>query len=323
VNETIPATGIIGCGHMGSAIARCILDRGRPLAVHDIRPEAVAELAARGAVVYPGPAALAAACDVVLLSLPSHTEVAEVVSGERGVLGSLRPGAVLVSLTTGSVRTLPALADACRQHGTGYVTAPVSQGVRNAELGRLTVFAAGSQDGYDAVLPVLRAFASTVLYFGGDHRSAMAAKLVSNLAWFVNAAALGELMALAARSGIPPGQFRDVMAASCGDSWVIRNDVPSVLDGSYDPSFTTALACKDLDLAAELAGLAGVPLTMGQLAAELFDRAQLTCGPDSPELSVVRLAEEDTGVQLGPRVLRDVELASWGPALDPPLRGGS
>src|SRR5260370_11989900 len=101
---------------MGRAIARQFLSDGYDLGLYDRRPEATAPLEAAGAVVCPGPAALARECDAVLLSLPSHTEVNDVVFGPGGVLGALPPGGLIVNLTTGSVRALPRLAQVEHTH---------------------------------------------------------------------------------------------------------------------------------------------------------------------------------------------------------------
>jgi 3-hydroxyisobutyrate dehydrogenase-like beta-hydroxyacid dehydrogenase len=282
------AAGIIGAGHMGGAIARRLLKQGCALRVHDIRPEAAAALAAAGAQVMPDPAALAADCDVVLLSLPSHAEVSQVVFGERGLAGSMRPGQVLVNLTTGSVGSLPPLADLERTHGIRYVTAPVSQGVAAAEQGELTAFTAGTRDGLAGAEPVLRDFCSTVIRLD-SHRAAMTAKLVTNLAWAISAAALPELLGVLGWAGIPPARAAEVLAASCGGSWVAEHDIPHVVDGSYDPSFTLGLLCKDLDLIREVAGAAGVRVEVGGAAEAVFRRALGVFGPDAPELSHVRL----------------------------------
>jgi 3-hydroxyisobutyrate dehydrogenase-like beta-hydroxyacid dehydrogenase len=289
--------GFIGTGSMGGAIARHLLSGGYELRVYDRRPEATAPLEAAGALVCPGPAALARECDVVLLSLPSHTEVYDVVFGPGGVLGALRPGGLIVNLTTGSVRALPRLAEVEHSHGIRYVTAPVSQGVDNAARGALSAFVAGTDEGLALALPVLQAFCAQVIRLP-SHEAAMAAKIVTNLSWFINAAALGELMVLMVQAGIAREDVQRVLAASCGDSWVARHDIPSVLS-DYDPTFTLGLADKDLGLAAELAGMLGVPLEVGAAARAVFDRALALFGPGAPELSPVCLMEQLTGTRLG------------------------
>jgi 3-hydroxyisobutyrate dehydrogenase len=294
---TQPTVGIVGAGSMGGAVARRVLEGGYRLCVHDARPGAVQDLASLGATPCPDPAALADDCDVVLLSLPSHVEVEQVCFGERGVLRSLRQGGVLVNLTTGSVRQLPRLAETERSHGIHYVTAPVSQGVGNAALGRLSTFVGGTEEGYRLALPVLATFCSDVIYLG-EHLAAMAAKLVTNLSWYVNAALLPELLALSVRAGIRLEDVQAVLSSSCGDSWVVRHDVPAILQGTYDPTFTLALAVKDLRLIGELSELLGIPIEVGMAAQTAFRRAHLLYGPDAPELSPARFIEQLTGVRL-------------------------
>jgi 3-hydroxyisobutyrate dehydrogenase-like beta-hydroxyacid dehydrogenase len=293
---TIPDTALAGLGNMGGAIARCLLGQGRRLGVYDIRPEAVGEFACYpGAAAAPDLAALAGGCDVALLSLPSHVEVE---AAAAGMLGFMRPGSVLVNLTTGSVLQLPGLTAACAARGVGYVTAPVSQGVRAAAAGRLTVFAAGTPDACARAWPVLEAFTAEIVTFGEDHRAAMAAKLISNYSWAANVVLMGVLMPLAARAGIPLENFQAVMAASCGTTWVIEHDTPSVLDGTMDPSFTVGLMRKDLRLVAELAEELGVPLPAALMVQAWFDQAFLECGDGAPELTPVRLMLAQAGIRL-------------------------
>jgi 3-hydroxyisobutyrate dehydrogenase-like beta-hydroxyacid dehydrogenase len=294
---SLPAVGIVGIGSMGGAVARRILEGGYRLRVHDARPEAVRELASLGATACSDPQALGDDCDVVLLSLPSHVEVEQVCFGERGLLRSMRRGGVLVNLTTGSVKQLPRLADTERSHGIHYVTAPVSQGVDSATQGRLSTFVGGTEQGYRLARPVLATFCTDVIYLR-DHLAAMAAKLVTNLSWYVNAALLPELLALSVRAGIPLEEVQTVLSNSCGDSWVIRHDVPSVLKGTYDPTFTLGLAVKDLRLIGELAELVEVPIEVGTVAQTVFRRARLLYGPGAPELSPTRFIEQLTGAQL-------------------------
>ena len=299
---TRPVVGIIGTGSMGGKVARRVLQAGYELHVHDILPEATRALVSAGAASAPDPQALAAACDIVLLSLPSHVEVEQVCLGGRGVLTSLRPGGALVNLTTGSVRQLPAMAGAAAACGVHLVTAPVSQGVDSAERGALSTFTAGTDDGLALALPVLRTFCATVIRLG-THEAAMAAKIITNQWWFINAAAAGPLMVLAVRAGIPPDQVQEVLTASCGSSWVAEHDLQSILGdgprGRYDETFTLGLADKDLALAAELACLMGVPLgAVGDAARQVFRQALEAFGPDAPELSPVLLAEQVTGTQL-------------------------
>ncbi len=305
------AAGIVGTGSMGAAIAGRLLAAIGELRVYDLRPEATAPLKAAGAVVCPGPAALARECDAVLLSLPSHAEVNDVVFGPGGVLSALRPGGLIVNLTTGSVRALPRLAEVEHTHGVRYVTAPVSQAVDGAEEGRLTAYVSGTPGALQAARPLLACFCSEIIALA-SHEAAMTAKLVTNQLWAIHVTALLEALAMLVSAGVPPELLQQVVTSSCADSWVARHDLPHITDGTLDPSFTVGLAVKDLRLARELAGLLGVPLTAAAAAEQVFGRACQAYGPGAPELSPALLMAEAAGVQFGP-VLPVPDTGGWAP----------
>ncbi|MGB3535052.1 MAG: NAD-binding protein [Microcoleaceae cyanobacterium] len=96
--------------------------------------------------------------------------------------------------------------------------------------------------------------------YTGSHFSAIAAKLLTNLLWFINAAAIGEALVIGTKSGIDLPTLQKVVINSCGNSWVAKHDIPSIYNGDYDPSLTIKLCCKDLRLINELATNLNVPI---------------------------------------------------------------
>ena len=70
--------GFIGLGRMGEPMASRLLAAGYGLVVHDVQPESVAKLVAKGARAAASPAEVASAVDTVLLSLPTPPIVREV-----------------------------------------------------------------------------------------------------------------------------------------------------------------------------------------------------------------------------------------------------
>ncbi|MFI7588692.1 NAD(P)-dependent oxidoreductase [Spongisporangium articulatum] len=293
--------GFVGTGSMGAPVARNLVRAGHDVRLFDSRPEAMASVAGAPGCADAVPCASAreasAGAEVVFLSLPSHVEVAEVCLGDDGLLASAAPGSYLIDLTTVSVALVPRLVEAASARGVHYLTSPVSQGVDNAEIGKLSLFVGGDAADVEACMPLYKTIGEVVIHTG-DHVSAMAAKLLTNLLWFVNAAAIGEALLLGARAGIDLPVLQQVVLNSCGTSWVAEHDIPSIYDGSFDETFTTRLCTKDLGLIAELASGLGVPLEVGGVARASFQRAEERYGPDSPELSVVRYLQEQTGTGL-------------------------
>ena len=289
--------GFIGTGSMGHPVASNLRAAGHDLLVHDVRPEATADLLAAGATWCPSPAEVALGADVVFLSLPSHLEVESVCFAADGLLSTIRPGTYLIDLTTVSVSLIPRLVEAQHSHGIHYLTSPVSQGVDNAELGKLSVFVGGERADYEHCLPLFDTIATVVIHTG-DHLSAMSAKLLTNLLWYINAVAIGEALVLGAKTGIDLPVLQQIVLNSCGTSWVAEHDIPAIYDGSFDTTFTTKLCCKDLRLISELATKLNVPIELGAVVEQVFRRAENRYGGDSPELSVVRQLQEVTGTTL-------------------------
>jgi len=293
--------GFIGTGSMGNPVARNLQAAGHELFVHDLIESATANLVAAGATRCADAAGVGREADLVLLSLPSQVEVESVCFGVDGLFSTVRPGTYLLDLTTISVSLIPRLVEAQAIHGIHYLAAPVSQGVDNAALGRLSIFVGGAEADFEHCRPILDTI-STVAIHTGDHFSAVAAKLLTNLLWYINAAAIGEALVLGARSGIELPVLHQVVLNSCGTSWVADHDIPSIYNGSFDPTFTTKLCTKDLRLISELAATLNVPVELGATVEQIFRRAENVYGGDSPELSVVRHLQEitDTNLQVAP-----------------------
>lgn len=80
--------GFVGTGTMGNLMARCLVDAGHQLTVHDRRREATASLCDAGARRAETPRATAEASEVVFTALPGPLEVEEAVLDPSPVPGA-------------------------------------------------------------------------------------------------------------------------------------------------------------------------------------------------------------------------------------------
>ena len=135
--------GFIGLGNMGGGMAANVLRAGYDLTVHDLRREAATPLLEDGAAWADTPSALAAACDIVLTSLPGPREVEAIALGEGGVLEGGTNGSVYIDLSTSSPTLIRSIAGDFAAKGISVLDAPVSGGPVGARTGRLAGWWAG------------------------------------------------------------------------------------------------------------------------------------------------------------------------------------
>jgi 3-hydroxyisobutyrate dehydrogenase len=181
----------------------------------------------------------------------------------------------------------------------GFLEAPVTNAVDFAVLGKLSIFVAGKQSDFEKYKPIFEVLGEKIFYVGKPGNGATI-KLLTNLLWFTHAAVIGEALMLGAKADIPLEIVAEAIQSSAGNSWVAQHDIPSIFAGHYDPSFSLALCCKDLDLVNQIAQSQGFTLTMGQFVQGLFEEAQKTYGASAAELHVVKLLEDRVGTYLRP-----------------------
>ena len=297
--SALPRLFFIGVGNMGNPMAANLLKAGYPLTVHDISPEKAQNLISLGAVWADSIAAGCANADVVMASLPGPPQVREVMLGEHGVLAHAKPGASIIDASTSAVELVQELVALAHSKGLGFLEAPVTNAVDMAALGRLSIFVGGEQTLFEQHKALFEVIGEKIFHVGAPGNGATI-KLLTNLLWFVSAAAIGEGLMLGAKAGIPLHTVWEAIKSSAGNSWVAEHDVPSIFAGHYDPSFSLALCCKDLGLINQIAKNQGYELPMGSKAQALFQEAMQTYGPDAAELHVVKLLEERVGHLLRP-----------------------
>jgi 3-hydroxyisobutyrate dehydrogenase-like beta-hydroxyacid dehydrogenase len=297
--SALPRIFFIGVGNMGNPMAANLLKAGYALTVHDISPDKAQNLVAQGAVWADSIAAGCTHADVVMASLPGPPQVREVMLGEQGVLAHAKRGATIIDTSTSAVELVQELVVLAHHKGLGFLEAPVTNAVDMAALGRLSIFVGGEHTLFEQHKALFEVIGEKIFHVGAPGNGATI-KLLTNLLWFVSAAAIGEGLMLGAKAGIPLHTVWEAIKSSAGNSWVAEHDVPSIFAGHYDPSFSLALCCKDLGLINQIANKQGYELPMGSKAQALFQEAMQTYGPDAAELHVVKLLEERVGHLLRP-----------------------
>ena len=94
--------GFIGLGNMGSLMSAQLVRRGYEVIGYDILPAALTAAAERGVVSAANSAEVAAQCDTIVCMMPQSRDTRIALFGEHGVHENLRPGMLILDMSTGA-----------------------------------------------------------------------------------------------------------------------------------------------------------------------------------------------------------------------------
>jgi 3-hydroxyisobutyrate dehydrogenase-like beta-hydroxyacid dehydrogenase len=180
------------------------------------------------------------------------------------------------------------------------VDAPVSGGPFGAEEGTLAIMVGGSEDAYQACLPILRAMGKNIFHIG-PVGSGHTMKTINNMMFSINMLGVAEALVLGAKAGLSPEKIVEVAGTGSGSSFALTvKAVRFVLANNYKPGFTTDLLYKDVGIATALGRELGVPLLAANLAQQMLGIARGRGMNALDNTCVIKLIEEAAGIQVKP-----------------------
>src|SRR3954470_20642641 len=194
--------GFIGLGQMGRPIAHNLLNSGADLIISSRTDRRFGEFRERGAIATTNAAEMAEV-DILFLCLPNTEVVQSFLLGESGVIGRLRQGQTVVDLSTIGYNATVEIGRVLEAKGVVFLDAPISGMEARAIEGTLTVMCGGERAVFDRVKPYFDCIGNKILYMGPTG-SGQLTKLINQLLFDINAAALGEILPMAAKMGLDP-----------------------------------------------------------------------------------------------------------------------
>jgi 3-hydroxyisobutyrate dehydrogenase len=260
--------GWIGCGRMGTAMAKRLILAGNDVSVTN-RTRAKAEILGElGATVVDSPRDLAT-CDIVFVMVSANLDLQDVTSGPLGVLSDPNHAPrVVVDCSTVSSEVSAMVRLACAEHGANFLAAPVSGNPKVVAAGQLTLAVSGTRDAFDVVHPYLDQLGQGVTYVG-DEEVARLVKICHNMFLGVVTQALAEIVVLAERGGIKRSDFLAFLNDSVLGSTFTRYKTPAFVNLDFTPTFTPVLLRKDFDLGMAAAKKMSVSMPVSALCTEL------------------------------------------------------
>jgi 3-hydroxyisobutyrate dehydrogenase len=193
---------------------------------------------------------LDAGCQVVVFNR-SPTDVREVVLGEgsgSGLLANLRPGAVLVDMTTSEPSLAIEIAEAARAKGLGALDAPVSGGDIGARNAALSIMVGGDTADFQRVLPLFQRLGKTIVHQGGPG-SGQHTKMVNQILIASGMIGVCEALLYAEKAGLDVTSVLESVSSGAAGSWSLSNLAPRIVGGDFAPGFYVEHFIKDMGIA--------------------------------------------------------------------------
>ncbi len=265
--------GLVGLGAMGMGMAKSLRRAGYDVQVFDVRREVAEAFAAEGGVACSSPAAVAAACEVLISVVVNAAQTESLLFGEDGAAAAMKSGSVFVMCSTVDPDWSIAIEKRLTEKGILYLDAPISGGAAKAAKGEITMMTSGHPDAYAKVGGALDAMAAKVYRLGPAAGNGSKVKIINQLLAGVHIAAAAEAMALGLRQGVDPASLYEVITHSAGNSWMFENRMAHVLAGDYTPLSAVDIFVKDLGLVLDTARASRFPLPLASTAHQMFLQA--------------------------------------------------
>jgi 2-hydroxy-3-oxopropionate reductase len=252
--------GFVGLGIMGGPMAKNLIAAGYELTVQNRSPEKAEELAKEtGARAAKTPKEVAEDSDIIITMLPDSPDVENVVAGEEGVLEGIKPGALLVDMSTISPVVTGSLAEKVKEKGASMLDAPVSGGDVGAIEGTLSIMVGGAEEDFERARPLFEAMGKTVTHVGPTG-AGQVVKAANQVVVALTIEAVSEALVLASRGGVSPEKVLDVLGGGLAGNKVMEVKREKFLSHTFDPGFRSELHHKDLGIALDAGREYGVAL---------------------------------------------------------------
>lgn len=289
--------GFIGLGIMGKPMSKNLLKAGYELVVCDVVKAAVDEVVAAGAKAAATPREVAQQAEIVITMLPNSPHVKQVVLGENGVIEGVKPGSIVVDMSSIAPLVSREVAAKLAEKGAEMLDAPVSGGEPKAIDGTLSVMVGGKKEVFDKCYPILKNMAGSVV-LTGDVGAGNVTKLANQIIVALNIAAMSEALVLATKAGVEPDLVYQAIRGGLAGSTVLDAKAPLVMDRKFDPGFRINLHIKDLNNVLETSHEIGVSLPLTAAVMEIMQALKVDGLGDKDHGSLIRYYEKLAKVEV-------------------------
>ncbi len=295
-----PTIGFIGLGIMGKPMARNLLKAGYSLVVHNRSRTAVDELSKEGAQPAANSRDTAARSEIIITMLPDSPDVELVYAGEQGVFSSVKPGSLLIDMSSilpGVTRKLAAEAE---KRGCDMLDAPVSGAEVGAIGATLSIMIGGKVSAVERAMPIFQTLGKNIVHVG-DAGTGQVTKTASQMVVGTTIAIVGEALVLAKKAGVDPAKVRQALLGGLAQSRILEVYGQKMLQRNFKPGFRIRLHEKDMKIALATGSEYGVPLMVTGVVGQMMTAMKAMGNGDIDHAGLVRFVEELAKTELSGR----------------------
>lgn len=290
----VQKVGVVGLGVMGSAMSGHLIDAGYEVHGFDVDEAKAAAFSARGGIAESSGAAVAAASELVLLSLPT---IGALEAATEDVAAGAHEGLIAAEMGVFPIEAKTAARDRLAQVGVELMDVPVSGTGLQAADATLVIMASGSEAAFDATKAVFDVLGRAT-YFLGPFPNGSVMKFIANLLVVVHNLSSAEAHALGIAAGMDPAVVQEVISDGVGSSKIFEIRGPMMVADDYEQaSARLNIARKDAGIISAFAKSVGSPTPLLDAAIPVYDQAQAAGLGDLDAAALCRFLEQTAGLR--------------------------
>jgi len=289
--------GFIGLGIMGMPMARNLLKAGFEVTAYNRTKSKAEQLAKQGAKKADSPRELAMECPVVITIVSDTPDVEEVILGKDGVIEGIKPGSVVIDMSTISPQATQEIAARLKEREVHMLDAPVSGGEQGAINGTLSIMVGGDAEVFERYQPIFEAMGKNIAHVGSNGMG-QTVKLVNQILVAGNLNAVVEGLVFSQKAGVDLDKAINAIKGGAAGSWQLENLGPRIIKRDFSPGFMVDLMQKDLRLIMETAAAMKTPLPVTSFIHQMYYSLQSSGEGKSGTQALVKALESLADVEV-------------------------
>ncbi len=264
--------GFIGLGIMGKPMVKNLLANSYNVSFFARRKNIISEITKLGGKYIDEISKIPKICKLIILNLPKTKDVHDVVLGENGLYNSITKNTIIIDMSTISPKTTQTINKKLKLKKSYLLDAPVSGGEIGAINASLSIMIGGEKKIFNKVKPILKVLGKNLTYVG-ESGSGQITKSCNQILVAGTMVAVSEILLMAEKTGCNLNLIKDALMGGFAQSKILEVHGQRMIEKNYRPGFKSKLHLKDLDIALDIAKLAGLDLKGAKYSRKLIRKS--------------------------------------------------